>query len=116
MEKECLSSKRSQELYKLLLSLKPKGYVKVGFNETIKAINNNLALIAVIAKDAVPPCLVDPLPVLCEQKGVPFVFIDSKTALGKACGLEIDVLSCAIFVPKHEEPTKIANELSKILK
>lgn len=116
MEKECLSSKRSQELYKLLLTLRPKGYIKAGFNETIKTINNNLALCAVIAKDATPPCLVDPLPVLCEQKGVPFVFVDSKTALGKACGLEIDVLSCVVYVPKHEEPTKISNELSKILK
>lgn len=116
MEKECLSSKKSQELFKLILELKPKGYIKVGFNESIKAINNNLAICAVIAKDAAPPCLVDPLPVLCEQQDVQFVFVDSKTALGKACGMKIDVLACVVFVPKHEETTKVANQLSTVLK
>lgn len=116
MEKECLSSKRSQELFKLILDLRPRGYIKVGFNESIKAINNSLALCAVIARDAAPPCLVDPLPVLCEQQGIQFVFVDSKTALGKACGMEIDVLACAIYVPKHEETTKVANELAAVLK
>jgi U4/U6 small nuclear ribonucleoprotein SNU13 len=113
---ESLSSKKSQELFKLIFELRPKGYIKIGFNETVKAINNNLALCAVIARDAVPPCLVDPLPVLCEQQGVQFVFVDSKTALGKACKMEIDVIACCFFVPKHEESNKITEELSKIIK
>ncbi|KAM0679872.1 NHP2-like protein 1 [Glugoides intestinalis] len=115
MENELLSSKKTQELYKLIYSLKPEGKIKIGFNETVKAVNNNTALLAVVAKDACPACLVEPLPILCERKGVQCVFVESKTALGKACGAEVDVLACAVFVPKHENDTSnISNKISQV--
>lgn len=115
MEKEPLTSKKTQELYKLLYSLKSERKIKIGFNETVKAINANTALLAVVAKDATPSCLIDPLPVLCERKGVQFVFVESKTALGKACGAAVDVLACAVFVPKDEDSSGVAKQITQAL-
>ncbi|ELA42681.1 uncharacterized protein VICG_00433 [Vittaforma corneae ATCC 50505] len=113
---EALSSKKTQEMYKLIHSLKSEGNIKSGYNEAVKSVKNNTAVLVVIAKDANPPCLIDPLPVLCEQKGVQFVFVESKTALGKACSVDVDVLACAIFVPKHENSTQISNKIALVLR
>lgn len=116
MVHEALNSKRTQELYKLIFSLKTEGSIKAGYNVAVKSVKNSTALLVVIAKDAEPTCLVEPLPVFCEQKGVPFVFVESKTALGKACGLEVDVLACALTVPKHEDTASLSTKIAQALK
>lgn len=36
------------------------------------------------------------LPLLCEDKNVPYVFVPSKTALGRACGVSRSVISASI--------------------
>jgi U4/U6 small nuclear ribonucleoprotein SNU13 len=40
-----------------------------------------------MAADAEPIEIIMHLPLLCEDKNVPYVFLKSKTALGRACGL-----------------------------
>lgn len=116
MENEVLNEKKAQEIYKLIDSLKSQKRVKVGLNQAIKSVNNSTAVIVVIANDSTPPCLVAPLPVLCEQKGVRYVLVDSKVALGRACGLEIGVLSCSIVVDRHEDSTKLSDQISRALR
>lgn len=116
MENEVLNEKKAQEMYKLIDSLRTQKKVKVGINEAIKSVNNGTAIIVVIAIDSVPSCLVAPLPVLCEQKGMQYVFVDSKIALGRACGLDIGVLSCSIAVGKNEDSTKLSDQVSRVLR
>jgi U4/U6 small nuclear ribonucleoprotein SNU13 len=36
------------------------------------------------------------LPLLCEDKNVPYVFVPSKTALGRACGVSRPVIACSV--------------------
>jgi U4/U6 small nuclear ribonucleoprotein SNU13 len=36
------------------------------------------------------------LPLLCEDKNVPYVFIPSKAALGRACGVSRPVIACSV--------------------
>lgn len=115
MEDKALSEKKAQEMYKLADVLRAQRRIKIGLNEVIKSVNNGTALLVVIAGDSEPPCLVAPLPVLCEQKGVQYVLVDSKVALGRACGLEVSVLSCSIIANKHEDSTKISEQISKAL-
>jgi len=38
------------------------------------------------------------LPLLCEDKNVPYVFVKSKQALGRACGVSRPVISCSVTV------------------
>ncbi|KAF9281042.1 RNA binding protein snu13 [Linnemannia elongata] len=35
------------------------------------------------------------LPLLCEDKNVPYVFVPSKTALGRACGVSRPVIAAS---------------------
>lgn len=116
MDREPLSEKKTQDIYKLIYELKQNNNIRVGCNEAIKAINSNSALLVVVANDAVPQSITEPLPVLCEQKGVDCVFVGSKTALGKACRLEIDVAACAIYTRKEEDSSRIQEKIAKALK
>lgn len=115
MEYEVLNSKKSQLAYKTINDHKIQGKIRIGYNETVKAIGNGSATLVIIAKDAEPSCLVDPLPVICEQKGVHFVFVESKAAIGKACGMEVNVLACALLSGEGRIDS-LAKDIAEILK
>jgi len=74
--------------------------LKKGANEATKALNRGIAEFIVMAGDAEPLEILLHLPLLCEDKNVPYVFIASKTALGRASGVTRPVISCAVTV--HE--------------
>ena len=52
----------------------------------------------VMAADTTPIEILMHLPLLCEDKNVPYVFIRSKQALGRACGVTRPVISASITV------------------
>ncbi len=72
------------------------GKVRKGVNETTKAIERGEALFVVIAEDVNPPEIVAHLPLLCDDKKVPFAYVPSKEELGKAAGIEVPASSVAI--------------------
>ena len=49
-----------------------------------------------IAGDADPIEIVMHLPLLCEDKNVPYIFVPSRAALGRACGVSRPVIACSI--------------------
>ena len=56
-----------------------------------------------MASDAVPLEILLHLPLLCEDKNVPYVFVPSKIALGRACGVSRAVISCSITTNEASE-------------
>jgi large subunit ribosomal protein L7Ae len=56
------------------------------------------------------------LPPLCEEKGIPYLYVKSQRDLGAACGINKGCASVAIVDPgKAEEAIeKIAEELNKL--
>jgi U4/U6 small nuclear ribonucleoprotein SNU13 len=50
----------------------------------------------VCAADTEPLAILLHLPLLCEDKNVPYVFIPSKAALGRACGVSRPVIACSV--------------------
>lgn len=50
-----------------------------------------------MAADAEPLEILLHLPLLCEDKNVPYVFVPSKKALGRACGITRPVISVAVI-------------------
>lgn len=70
--------------------------VRKGTNECTKAIERGEATLVVIAEDVDPPEIVMHLPQLCAEKKVPYVYVQSKLALGKAAGLNVGSSSVAI--------------------
>ncbi|CAF5218247.1 unnamed protein product [Rotaria magnacalcarata] len=51
-----------------------------------------------MAADTTPIEILMHLPLLCEDKNVPYVFVRSKQALGRACGVTRPVISASITI------------------
>lgn len=52
------------------------------------------------------------LPLLCEDKNVPYVYVPSRAALGRACGVSRNVIACSITTLDGNSP--IASQLDKV--
>lgn len=72
--------------------------LRKGANESTKTLNRGIAEIIIMAADAEPLEILLHLPLLCEDKNVPYVFIRSKTALGRATGVSRPVIAASIVV------------------
>lgn len=75
------------------------GKVKRGTNETTKAVERGLAKLVIIAEDVDPPEVVAHLPLLCDERKVPYVYVPSKAKLGAAAGIEVAAASACIVDP-----------------
>ncbi|MEM0001305.1 MAG: 50S ribosomal protein L7Ae [Desulfurococcaceae archaeon] len=73
------------------------GKIKKGTNETTKAVERGLAKLVVIATDVDPPEIVAHLPILCDEKKIPYTYVPSKKKLGEAAGIEVSAASVAII-------------------
>lgn len=67
-----------------------------GANEATKTLNRGSSQLIVMAADAEPLEILLHLPLLCEDKNVPYVFVESKHALGRACGISRPVITVSI--------------------
>jgi len=72
------------------------GRVRIGTNETTKAVERGQARLVIIAEDVDPEEIVMHLPILCEEKGIPYAYVPSKKELGSAAGIEVSAASVAI--------------------
>lgn len=70
--------------------------LKKGANEATKTLNRGQAEFIIMAADTEPLEIVLHLPLLCEDKNVPYVFVPSKVALGRACGVSRPVVSASV--------------------
>ena len=71
--------------------------IKKGANESTKTLNRGITELIVLAADAEPIEILLHLPLLCEDKNVPYVFVSSQKALGRACGVSRPVISVSIM-------------------
>lgn len=67
----------------------------IGTKQTTKAVQKGTALVVYLAKDA-EPHVVDPLNLLCLEKDIEVVNVDTMDEIGKACGIEVGSASAAI--------------------
>lgn len=61
-----------------------------------KTLNRGTSEIVVLAADTSPLAILLHLPLLAEDKNVPYVYVPSKTALGRACGVSRAVIAASI--------------------
>jgi large subunit ribosomal protein L7Ae len=83
--------------YEALQISQKTGIVRKGTNETTKAIERAQAKLVIIAEDVDPPEVVAHLPLLCEERKIPYVFVPSKEKLGNAIGIEVPAASACII-------------------
>lgn len=70
--------------------------LKKGANEATKTLNRGISELIVLAADTSPLAILLHLPLLCEDKNVPYVYVPSKMALGRACGVARAVIAASI--------------------
>ncbi len=74
------------------------GLVK-GANEVTKSIERGEADLVVMAQDVQPEEVLAHVPLLCEEKGVPYTYVHSKDELGVSAGLEVSTSTAAVVDP-----------------
>src|SRR2546428_11946675 len=103
----------SDKTYQLLQVAKDTGKLRKGTNETTKAIERGIAKLVVIAEDVEPPQVVAHLPILCDERKIPYLYVPSKLELGKSAGL--DVGSAAISVVEPGDGAQSLKDISKTI-
>lgn len=91
------------EALKALEMARDTGKVKKGTNEATKAIERGNAKLVVIASDVEPAEVVMHLPLLCNEKKVPYLYVPGKRQLGRAIGIEVPAAAAAITKPGEAE-------------
>ena len=86
----------SDKAYNLAEMARDGGKIKKGTNEVTKAVERGEAAIVIMAVDVEPPEILAHMPALCEERGVPYVYVPAKAELGNAIGLEKPTASIAI--------------------
>eukprot|EP01038_Epipyxis_sp_PR26KG_P013460 gene13460-18056_t len=93
--------------------------LKKGANEATKTLNRGISELIVMAADTEPLEILLHLPLLCEDKNVPYVFVPSKIALGRACGVSRAVVSCSILSNEasqlNAQITNIKSQIEQLL-
>jgi len=64
-----------------------------------------------MAGDTEPLEILLHLPLLCEDKNVPYVFVPSKQQLGRACGVSRPVIACSILV---NEGSQLSSQITRM--
>ncbi|KAN0133721.1 RNA binding protein snu13 [Lactarius tabidus] len=77
--------------------------LKKGANEATKTLNRGIAELIILTADTEPLEILLHLPLLCEEKNVPYVFIESKAALGRACGVTRPVIAASVTTSEQRE-------------
>jgi large subunit ribosomal protein L7Ae len=97
--------------YEALQIASKSGQVRKGTNETTKAIERAIAKLVVIAEDVEPPEVVAHLPILCDERKIPYVFVPTKDKLGSAIGIDVPAASACIV--KEGDAANLLKELIK---
>jgi U4/U6 small nuclear ribonucleoprotein SNU13 len=85
--------------------------LKKGANETTKSLNRGVADLVVLAADTEPLEIILHLPLLCEDKNVPYVYVPKQADLGRACGVSRNIVAaCILHHPDSQLQTQI-NEM-----
>jgi large subunit ribosomal protein L7Ae len=72
------------------------GKIRVGTNEVTKSSERAEAKLVVMAEDVDPAEILVHIPMLCEEKRIPYVYVPKKQRLGASAGLSKSSASVAI--------------------
>lgn len=85
------------DFYNIVEKSRKTGKIDKGTNEVTKAIERGVAKLVVFAADVTPKEVVAHLPILCKEKKVPCVEVDSKQKLGIAAGIKVSASSIVVL-------------------
>jgi U4/U6 small nuclear ribonucleoprotein SNU13 len=102
LQKQVLDLCNQAVLYKQL---------KKGANETTKSLNRGVADLIVLAADTEPLEIILHLPLLCEDKNVPYVYVGKQSDLGRACGVSRNIVAACIL---HHPESQLQSQINEM--
>ena len=75
------------------------GKVRIGTNEVTKSSERAEAKLVIMAEDVDPVEILAHIPMLCEEKRIPYVYVPKKQRLGQSVGLSKSAASIAVVEP-----------------
>lgn len=106
--------KMEDKLYKISKKLIDYKCVKRGVKEVGKALRKNLKGLVVFAADVSPVDVLSHIPVQCERKTIPYIFIRSRLQLGLNSDTKRPTSVIMMTFPTEENKT--SKKLKKIYK
>ena len=91
--------KLTKKVHKLVKKASSAKVLRRGVKEVVKAVRKGATGLCVIAGDIAPVDVICHLPVFCEEKSVPYIYVPSKQDLGFAA-LTKRPTSCVLVSPK----------------
>ena len=108
----------SDAAYEALRQARQTGKIRKGANETTKAIERGVAKLVILAEDVEPPEVVAHLPILCEERSIPYIYVPSKAQMGPSLGIDVGAASACILEPGEAQGLmeQVINAVSKLKK
>ena len=92
--------KEVQDLaYDIVEKARDTGKISKGANEVTKQVERGQAKLVIMAEDITPEEILAHMPVLCEEKKIPYAYVPSKEELGRTAGLKVSCSAIAIMNP-----------------
>lgn len=110
-----ISEELKKDIKSALKTAQETGKIKKGTNEVTKAVERSKAKLVLVGEDVEPPEIVMHLPMLCEEKKIPYAYLP-KEEIGKLAGIPVPCASiCVVEEGKAKELiTKIAKKLEEL--
>ena len=97
--KPLASRKSTKKIYKLVKKASQAKNVRRGVKEVVKALRKGETGFCIIAGDISPIDVITHLPIMCEDRSVPYFYVPSKVDLGGAACTKRPT-SCILVTPK----------------
>jgi large subunit ribosomal protein L7Ae len=104
----------AEAAYEALKIARETGKIRKGTNEATKAIERGKAKLVLIAENVQPPEVVAHLPLLCDERKAPYVYVPEKQRIGEALGIGVSSAAAAIEEPGDAD--KLVQEIIAKLK
>jgi large subunit ribosomal protein L7Ae len=108
----------AEAAYEALKIASETGKIRKGTNEATKSIERGRAKLVLIAENVEPPEIVAHLPLLCDERKAPYVFVPEKQKIGQAVGLMVGSAAASIEEPGDgkELLDEIVSKLKEIVR
>ena len=108
----------AEAAYEALKIASESGKIRKGTNEATKSIERGKAKLVLIAENVEPPEIVAHLPLLCDERKAPYVYVPDKRKIGDALGIMVSSAAAAIEEEGDAENLvkEIISKLQEIVK
>ena len=101
ISKPLASKKSSKKVHKLVKKASSAKVIRRGVKEVVKALRKGEKGFCIIAGDISPIDVISHLPIMCEDRNIPYIYVPSKHDLGTAASTKRPT-SCVLITPKGD--------------